>query len=549
MNTTVPRVLVLDDDDSGLYVKQRILTRAGYEVLTAQTGTDALKIINDEFLNVAVLDVQLPDMNGMDICRQLKSKKSPILVLQTSATYIRGADRVMGLESGADAYLIEPVEADELVATVNALLRISRAESELRGLNESLEQRVAERTYELAEANRRISQEIIDRQKAEEALRQAQKMEALGQLTGGIAHDFNNLLTVIYGGLEAVQRKLTIDDPNLVSTIDHSMIAAKRATGLTQRLLAFARRQPLEPKPTNINDLVKETSEMLRRTLGEHISLRVILADKSLYTNIDANQLENALLNLAVNARDAIADSGTLTIETMLCTSNDKDHWDNAETQGGYVRISVTDNGKGMSAEVREKAFDPFFTTKAMGQGTGLGLSQVYGFVKQSGGDISLRSNVGEGTTVDIYLPRSLEDSATTTASPFTVPHDGANAGTVLVVEDNDIVRLYSSDVLCELGYLVFEAVDAESALAVLKQHPDISVLFTDIGLPGDLDGHQLAIEAKRLYPQIKILYTTGYIQNPHTLTTGTDEPLRLIRKPFTYDELANKLRELCTNN
>lgn len=541
-------ILVLDDNDTGRYVKARILMRAGYTVITASTGNEALNLISEQRPNLAVLDVQLPDMSGLDLCRRLKAEDSPILVLQTSATYVRGQDRIDGLDSGADAYLTEPIEPEELLATVRALLRIGRAESALRRLNDTLEQRVEERTRELADANTRITREILDRQKVEEAFRQAQKMEAIGQLTGGIAHDFNNLLTVIYGGLESIQRKLQVDDARLIAAINHSMIAAKRAAALTQRLLAFARRQPLEPKITDINGLVRDTSEMLRRTLGDRAELKVTLAEDLWLAAVDNNQLETSLLNLAVNARDAIADWGQLAIETSNV------HMDSVEVasqettvSGDFVRLSVSDTGKGMAAEVLEKAFDPFFTTKPRGQGTGLGLSQVYGFVKQSGGHITIDSQPEVGTTVTILLPKSSGSLSSFLSPPTAVAPAIASNSTILVVEDDDGVRAYSAYILREMGYQVIESETAEMALDLLRDNTDISVLFTDIGLPGASDGFQLATEAKTLLPHLKVMYMTGYLQEPaHQFDIR--ESYVLVRKPFTYADLAAKLRDALTH-
>ncbi|MGC3982817.1 MAG: response regulator [Steroidobacteraceae bacterium] len=541
MTSHPTRILVLDDEEAGLYVKVRILNNAGYETIIARTGKQALDLIESEQPDLAILDVQLPDMMGTEICARLKQSNSGILILQTSATFVRGRDRAFGLDSGADAYLTEPIEPDELLATVRALLRIARAEAELRNANELLEQRVQQRTRELADTNKQLLLEIKEREHAEEALRQSQKMEALGQLTGGITHDFNNLLTVIYGGLETIQRKLEVSDPKVIRAIDNSMAAARRAASFTERLLAFARRQPLQSAPTDPNHLVEQTSEILRRTLGDRVELSLQPADAVWWIDVDGNQLENCLLNLAVNARDAMLGQGRLTIATTNQLLDAAVARSLGDVQPGeYVCIAVSDNGKGIAPEILDKVFDPFFSTKPAGQGTGLGLSQVYGFIKQSGGHVRIDSTVGKGTTVTLYLPRtkrsgrrndkSTGDAAVAWASDHFV---------VLVVEDNDAVRANSSFALAELGYQVLEAVDAAAALEQIRTQPQINLMFTDISLPGGMDGWQLAIEARKIRPDLKVLYTTGFV--PDALLE--EQSLHLLRKPFTFEQLAERLR------
>jgi signal transduction histidine kinase len=413
-----------------------------------------------------------------------------------------------------------------------------KAAAELQELNATLESRVQE--------------EIAERLKAEEALRQAQKLESIGQLTGGVAHDFNNLLTIILGGLDMIERQLdampdTPETARLRRARGISADGAQRAATLTKRLLAFSRRQPLEPKVLQPNKLVAEMSELLRRTLGETIELETVLAGGLWRTVADPSQLENAILNLAVNARDAMPEGGKLTIETHNSALDEAYVAQVVEDlpAGQYVLIAVSDSGTGMDAATLEKVFEPFFTTKETGKGTGLGLSQVYGFVRQSGGHVRIYSELGEGTTIKIYLPRASGEEAED-ARPSSAASDVRGGGeAVLVVEDYHDLRAYSSSVLRELGYRVVEAADGREALRLLEAHPDIELLFTDVVMPGGMNGRQLSDEAQRRRPKLKVLFTTGYTRNAIVHEGRLDPGVALISKPFTYDELATKVRAL----
>jgi PAS domain S-box-containing protein len=379
---------------------------------------------------------------------------------------------------------------------------------------------------------------------AQEALRQSQKMEAVGQLTGGIAHDFNNMLAVVMGSLELLTRRLAGNDARAQRHVDAAAEAAKRASLLTQRLLAFSRQQPLEPESIDANKMVTSMSDLLRHSIGAEIRLETVLAGGLWRTHADPNQLENIILNLAVNARDAMPEGGKLTIETA------NTHLDERYTAahpgmsaGQYVLIAVTDTGTGMPATVIEKAFDPFFTTKPVGKGTGLGLSQVYGFVKQSGGHVKIYSEMGQGTTVKIYLPRLV--GAFAQDAPDTADHElplGDAREVVLVVEDEPAVRQFTIEALNELGYQVLEADGAKAALQLLDAHPEIVLLFTDVVMP-DVNGAKLADEARRRRPGLKVLFTTGYTRNAVVHNGVLDAGVEMIGKPFTLDALAVKLR------
>jgi PAS domain S-box-containing protein len=394
----------------------------------------------------------------------------------------------------------------------------------------------------------KITRDLTERRAVEERLRQAQKMEAIGQLTGGVAHDFNNLLTVIFGNLETLQRRLPEkDEDDLRRLVDGAIRGATRAAQLTQRLLAFSRRQPLEPKPVNLNRLVAGASELLQRTLGERVAVETVLGAGLWWVQVDPSQLESALLNLAVNSRHAMPGGGKLTIETAN-TYLDEAYVAAQDdlAAGHYVLLAVSDTGTGMPKEIIARAFEPFFTTKAPGEGTGLGLSQVYGFMKQSGGHVKIYSEPGQGTSVKLYLPRLAtapgqgESDERVAAVPM-----GRRGETILVVEDDDDVRAHSVDILRELGYRVIAAPDGASALRILESEPEVQLLFTDIGLPGGLDGRHLAEEARRRYRALRLLFTTAYAQNA-ILHQGKLEPgVDLVLKPFTYAALAAKIREI----
>jgi signal transduction histidine kinase/CheY-like chemotaxis protein len=395
----------------------------------------------------------------------------------------------------------------------------------------------------------KITRDLTDRRAAEERLHQAQKLEGIGQLTGGVAHDFNNLLTVIIGNLEALQRHLGEDSPDsgrLRRSADNAMRGAKRAESLTQRLLAFSRQQPLDPKPVDVGRLVTSMSDLLRRTLGEQIAVETVLAGGLWRAHADPSELEVAILNLAVNARDAMRYGGKLTIETANIHLDERYAASQIEVlPGQYVMLAVTDNGSGMPADIRAKAFDPFFTTKDVGHGTGLGLSQVYGFVKQSNGHVKIYSEVGQGTTVKIYLPRVHSEVAETEETPVREPARGRRSEVILLVEDDEDVRSYSSETLRDLGYHVLQAANGRAAIQMLEARPDVAVLFTDVGLPGGMNGRQLAEEARKGRPNLKVLFTTAYARNAIVHDGRLDPGVELLPKPFTQAALGEKLRDI----
>jgi PAS domain S-box-containing protein len=394
------------------------------------------------------------------------------------------------------------------------------------------------------------ARDVTERRRLEQQLRQAQKMEAVGQLTGGVAHDFNNLLTLVLGGLDVIGRQIDRLAPSdaaarIERARDMALQGARRAAALTARLLAFSRQQALTPQALDANGLVGGVCDLLRRTIGETIALETSLQDGLWLTFADPNQLENALLNLALNARDAMPDGGRLTIQTANCVL-DRAYvaaLPEPVAPGEYVMIAATDTGAGMDPSTRERAFDPFFTTKDVGKGTGLGLSQLYGFARQSAGHACIESEPGRGASVKIYLPRHFGALAEVgTAQASGAPRVGG-AETVLVVEDEAALRAYTSEILRELGYRVLEAPDGAAALAALAEAPQIDLLLTDVVMPGGLDGRQLAEAARRRRPGLKVLFMTGYARDAIVHQGGLDGDAQVISKPFGFDALAEKIR------
>jgi len=394
----------------------------------------------------------------------------------------------------------------------------------------------------------RLYAEIDRRSAAEDALRQSQKLDAIGHLTGGVAHDFNNLLTVIIGNLETAQRQLESwkdgAQVKLARRLDNAMQGAQRAATLTKRLLAFSRQQPLNPTTLDVNRALNGLAEFLRRALGEDVSLEIVGGGGIWPVEADPAELEAVVLNLALNARDAMPEGGKLTIEASNSYLDDAYCRRNGDVRPGqYVQIAVTDTGSGMSKDIVERAFEPFFTTKQSGQGTGLGLSQVYGFVKQSGGHVKIYSEVGEGTTIKIYLPRSAGKSAAA-EEVKREPSRGRSSECVLVVEDDADVRGYVVETLETLGYDVLEAADAEDALRLLREHKTVRLLLTDVVMPG-MNGRKLADEAKQRQPSLKVLYMTGYSRNAIVHQGRLDPGVDLLQKPITSEQLAAAVRKV----
>ncbi|HTV30233.1 MAG TPA: response regulator [Xanthobacteraceae bacterium] len=518
-------VINVDDQDAQRYVKSRDLRLAGFVVIEARNGAEALRLVDQHRPPVVLLDVQLPDINGFEVCRFIKQKWPQVMVLMTSATFTSPTDRSLGLDAGADSYLVQPSEPIELAAGINALLRLYRSEEELRRINTSLEARVHARIADLAEANANLSAEIEQRQKAEVALIQAQKMEAIGQLTGGLAHDFNNLLTAIVGNLDLI--RVRSGDARIRRLADSAFRAAERGSKLTAQLLAFSRIQKIATAPIDVNALIVGMNELVSQSIGTNIVIKTTL-DPALPTAMgDINQLELAILNLSINARDAMPNGGTLTISTGLILDNPN-----------FVAIAVADTGSGMSSEVKARAFDPFFTTKPTGKGTGLGLSQVYGIVQQTGGAVTLDSELGKGTTVTLLLPRAADDAVAARQSESEVPRSQSSEK-ILIIDDDPDVREFASIFLSEIGYAVQEVEHGAAALAILDEFdPDLLVL--DFAMPG-INGADTAAAARQRNAALRILFVTGFADSAALAAAVGGAPL--LRKPFRPSELATAVR------
>ncbi|MCO7613391.1 response regulator [Pseudomonas chlororaphis] len=544
------RALLLTPYGRDSQLAQMMLNEAGFSSLI----TPHLAALCDELEQGAGLAIIAAEaLRGADLqplLRYLEQQPAwsdlPIVLLTQHGGPEQNPASRFGAPLGNVSFLERPFHPATLISLVSAALRgrrrqyeardrlidLSQSELRLQRTLETLEQQVQERTAQLRHN--------------EEALRQSQKMEAVGQLTGGIAHDFNNMLTGIIGSLELLRRRLARGrTEDLDSLIDLGVTSANRAAGLTHRLLAFSRRQSLDSKPVEMNALVTSMGELLQRSLSESIQLDMRLDPQLWVAEADPNQLESALLNLVLNARDAMPNGGRLLVETLnqrLDADFTQAH-DNL-APGEYVLLRVSDNGCGMPEAIINRVFDPFFTTKPIGQGTGLGLSMIYGFSKQSGGHVTLDSTLGRGTEVSLYLPR-LRGDLKQDEPPQAQQAGAAQQGeTVLIVEDDPAVRVLVSAVLGELGYAYLEAGDARSAMPILDSAQRIDLLISDVGLPG-MNGRQLAEIGRQIRPQLKVLFITGYAEHAAARGGFLDPGMQLITKPFTFDLLTAKVREM----
>ncbi|MBK3736343.1 response regulator [Azospirillum brasilense] len=472
----------------------------------------------------------------------------PVLVITArgnrSASKARWAQL---LRLGNVTLLDPPLHAEALQSAAQSALRARLRQYRTRALLADIEQANDELEGRVAERTRSLQTEMRERRKAEEALQQAQKMEAVGQLTGGIAHDFNNLLQVMLGNLHLLRGALSADEP-LLRHVAMAITAGDRAAALTRHLLAFARRQPLAPRSLDLNALATAMSGLIQQSVGESIRVETVLADGLWRTWADANQVESALLNLAINARDAMPDGGRLRVETSNTVLDETVSDAQGDIlPGRYVLLRITDSGSGMPPDVLERAFEPFFTTKPIGQGTGLGLSQLYGFARQSGGHAAIRSQPGQGTTVSLYLPQhdGVEGADTPSDAAEAEPQDPSrNDETILVVEDEALVLMLWVEALEGQGYHVLQAAEPEAAVAILESDAAIDLLVTDVGLPG-MTGRDLAALARDLRPGLRVLFVTGYAHyaalEPDSLGTGT----RMLSKPVGVDTLQITVRGL----
>ncbi|MBP5952857.1 ATP-binding protein [Pseudomonas iridis] len=553
MTGSVPlaeRALILAPMGRDSQIALMILNEAGYHGLITPNLAElcAQLEIGAGLVLIAAEALRGPELETLFVYLEEQPAWSdlPTILLTHHGGQEQGPSSRLSDQLGNVTFLERPFHPATLISLVSAALRgrrrqyeardrlidLSESERRLQSTLETLEQQVEERTAQLRHN--------------EEALRQSQKMEAVGQLTGGIAHDFNNMLTGVIGSLELIRRRLARGrTEDLDSLIDLGVTSANRAASLTHRLLAFSRRQSLDSKAVQMNSLVLSMGELLQRSLNESIQLEMRLDEKLWIAEADPNQLESALLNLVINARDAMPEGGKLVVET----SNQVLHreftvaYPNLEP-GDYVMLSVTDNGSGMPQSVISRAFDPFFTTKPIGQGTGLGLSMIYGFSKQSRGHVSIDSEVDQGTTVRLYLPRYRGEELEQPASDIQQSPNAIDGETVLIVEDDPAVRVLVSAVLSELGYAFLEAGDADGAMPILNSTQRIDLLISDVGLPG-MNGRQLAEIGRQYRPELKILFITGYAEHAAVRGGFLDSGMQMITKPFTFDLLTAKVREM----
>ena len=638
------RLLIVDDNAATRYALRRRLERQGFNVLEAGTGGDGLEMIAAQLPDALILDVNLPDMSGFDIVRKLRSEARTALlpVVHVSAASIQTGDIVTGLEAGADAYLVHPVDPDVLLATLRTLLRVRDTEYALRDSEDrfreifvnvsapiavidkdlkvhecnhafaqlithdtpqtSLAQSFAEdqatvlqglqaalheeerwkgtlsmrvkgevretewqvspyrtpglslvfvedvteqRRRELSQrqlldsVNTRLAHEVAERARSEALLLQAQKMDAIGKLTGGIAHDFNNLLTGITTGLELIKKRTLDNRPaKVLDYADAALASARSAAALTHRLLAFARQQPLDARPIDINKHVRSVEDLLSRTIGERITLTLELTSKSAVALVDSSQLESAVLNLVINSRDALPNGGNIWITTFEAYSQGNPRL----VDGPYIALTVRDDGMGIEHHVIDKVFDPFFTTKPIGQGTGLGLSTLYGFARQSGGDAHIRSAAGHGTEVTLMLPAGRDDLVADPEKP--APTEPGAGEHILIVEDTASVRMFVNEVLVDAGYRCTQVGDVKTALEMLEHDGSIELLLTDVGMP-HMNGRELAQLSRRWRPSLPVLFMTGYAENALNRQDFLGERMDMIVKPFQLNEFLEKVSHM----
>lgn len=642
------RLLIVDDNAATRYALRRRMERHDFIVSEAGTGTEGLELIAAQVPDALILDVNLPDMSGFDIVRLLRSEPRTALlpVVHVSAASIQTADIVTGLEAGADAYLVHPVDPDVLLATLRTLLRVRDTEYALResearfreifvnisapiavmdaqlkvhecnhafalliqqsvaqptmlgsladGQDEIIQelragllagerwqgtlrmlvrgelretewqispyrtpqlslvfiedvtehrQREQSHLKQLDTVNTRLAHEVAERARTEAQLLQAQKMDAIGKLTGGIAHDFNNLLTGIITGIELIKKRTQENRPEKIMRYAEAALAsASSAAALTHRLLAFARQQPLDARPIDINQHIRSLEDLLRRTIGKRIALTLDLTSQSAIALVDSSQLESALLNLVINARDALPKGGTIRVTTFAAHSKG----DARLADGPYLALSVKDDGIGIEHSVIDKVFDPFFTTKPIGEGTGLGLSTIYGFARQSRGDVVIRSVAGHGTEVTLMLPAGV-DSVPVELPPTAAPREGAGQH-ILIVEDTASVRMFVNELLIDTGYRCTQASDVATALSILENDPSIDLLLTDVGLP-HMNGRELADRARAWRPCLPVLFMTGYAENAVNRQSFLGQGMDMIIKPFKLGALLEKVDLMLETN
>jgi CheY-like chemotaxis protein/nitrogen-specific signal transduction histidine kinase len=555
----ISTILIVDDMPVNVGVAMEYLEEHGYRVAVAQDGEEGLQRAAFVQPDLILLDVMMPELSGFETCRRLKARadtKDIPVIFMTSLTDVE--DKITGFEVGGVDYVTKPLQIEEVLARIRVHLALRAAEKQLAERNAHLQREIAIRQRaeatlarardELEERVRQRTAELMAevgvRREAEERLRHSQKMDAIGQLTGGVAHDFNNILTVITGAIEILAEAVA-KQPKLAAIVRMIDDAAARGAELTGQLLAFARKQPLRPRSTDINALVTDMLRLMRPTLGASIEIESKLKADAWTALIDESQLRAAILNLAINSRDAMPSGGKLTVETGNVALDQSDVAAYADVRPGpYVMIAVSDTGTGIPAAIHDQVFEPFFTTKEAGKGTGLGLSMAYGFIKQSGGHIRIDSEEGQGTSIKLYLPRA-ERPAGRPRDIAPAPAVQGGGETILLVEDDTLVRQYAVTQLTSLGYVTLTAANGADALAMVDRGAAFDLLFTDVIMPGNMDGRHLADEMIKRRPRTKVLYTSGYVRNPSAHDQRLDPGAVQLNKPYRRVDLARKIREV----
>lgn len=530
MNLDPANILVAEDQKGLRVTLASNLEDQGYRVIACRNGAEALRCVQETPIDIVISDLHLPDVSGMEVLEALKEMNpEAAFIVMTGAATVETA--VQALNEGAFAYITKPFGMEQVLTIVRNALRQQRLLRENRRLVDNLQL-----------SNRELNNEIAERKRLEEQLIQSQKMEAVGRLAGGIAHDFNNLLTPILGYTQIALGSNTIED-NIRKHLQEIHTAANRASNLVRQLLSFARQEIIEPRVIDVNELIIETDDMLLRLIGEHIELVTKTSPSPATIKTDPGQIEQVLVNLVVNARDAMPDGGKLEIETYHVSVVGNHSPDNPElTAGDYVVISVRDNGIGMTEEIKTRIFEPFYTTKGVGKGTGLGLSTCYGIVAQHGGLIKVDSSPGNGTTFKIFFPSVEYDSILPVENDLpTGTMDGLE--NILLVEDERMVREVAACTLRDHGYTVIEASDGSDGLRIAQEkvEGELQLLLTDMVMP-NMGGKELAEKVLQVHPEIRVLYTSGYIDDT-VVRTSMAEGDAFMQKPFTPDVLAHKVR------
>ena len=537
-----PVILAVDDDAYNLAVVRDFLTGYNYSVLVAEDGESAVSRADYALPDLILLDIMMPGIDGYETCRRLKQQESTgeIPVIFMSALAETG-HKVKGLEAGAVDYVTKPLQQEELLARVRVHLSIQDLSRRLKEANELLEARVEARTIDLAAANRELKEEIAERQAAQEQLRQSQKMEAIGTLAGGVAHDFNNILTAIMGFGSILRVKLE-GDAKLSQYANSILISAGKAAKLTHSLLAFSRKQIIEIKPEGVNEIIRTIGEILHRVIGEDIELRCSFSPEELVFMGDSGQIEQVLMNLAVNARDAMPTGGILRLSTERVELTEE-LLDGALKPGSYARITVSDTGCGIAEDIRQRIFEPFFTTKEVGKGTGLGLSIVYGIIRQHGGGVTVQSEDGRGTSIRVHLPLVSSYRTRRESEPVVKPVGGVE--TILLAEDNDGVRSFMVQTLEDYGYHVIEALNGEDALAKYRTDSGrIRLMILDVVMPR-MNGREVYDEVRKEGGEVRVLFCSGYTDEIIERKGIVEEDgVGYLSKPVTMQGLLAKVRE-----